>query len=45
MKGDDHMSEITLAQLKEALEKVPGKYTDFVEGELHIAKKIPEILS
>ena len=33
------MSEITLNQLKAALEKVPGTYPDFVEGELHMAKK------
>ncbi|SFD04601.1 hypothetical protein [Ruminococcus albus] len=38
------MSEITLTQLKSALEKVPGTYPDFVESELHIAKKAPRNL-
>jgi|GEM_PF-2500093 len=38
------MSEITLTQLKAALEKIPGTYPDFVECELHIAKKDPRNL-
>ena len=38
------MSEITLAQLRSALEKVPGTYPDFVEGELQMAQKTPRNL-